>query len=79
MVTLVKTSNGELAMPRTFVGTVKSLWRYPVKLMLREAVDELVLTEWGFWGDRVYALWDAQSQKVASAKNPQKWAQLLGF
>jgi uncharacterized protein len=66
-------------MPKTFVGTVKALWRYPVKSMLGECVDELVLTERGLWGDRAFALWDAQSQKVASAKNPKKWAQLLTF
>jgi uncharacterized protein YcbX len=61
------------------VGTVKALWRYPVKSMLGECVDELMLTEEGFWGDRAFALWDEQSQKVASAKNPKKWAQLLAF
>lgn len=66
-------------MPKTLVGTVKALWRYPVKSMLGECVDELMLTERGFWGDRAYALWDMQSQKVASAKNPKKWAQLLAF
>jgi uncharacterized protein YcbX len=66
-------------MAKTLVGTVKALWRYPVKSMLGECVDELMLTERGFWGDRAFALWDAQSQKIASAKNPKKWAQLLAF
>ena len=66
-------------MAKTFVGTVKALWRYPVKSMLGECVDELLLTDRGFWGDRAFALWDMQSQKVASAKNPKKWAQLLAF
>lgn len=66
-------------MARTLVGTVNALWRYPVKSMLGECVEELVLTERGFWGDRAYALWDEQSQQVASAKNPKKWAQLLAF
>ncbi len=66
-------------MHRTLVGTVQALWRYPVKSMLGECVDELLLTEQGFWGDRAYALWDSESQKIASAKNPKKWAQLLTF
>ena len=66
-------------MSRTLIGTVKALWRYPVKSMLGECVDELMLTERGFWGDRAFALWDEQSQKIASAKNPRKWAQLLAF
>jgi len=66
-------------MTKTLVGTVKALWRYPVKSMRGEQVEESRLTEQGFWGDRAYALWDEQTQKVASAKNPKKWAQLLGF
>jgi hypothetical protein len=48
----------ERAMTMTLVGTVRALWRYPVKSMLGEWVEELVLTERGFWGDRAYALWD---------------------
>ncbi|WP_040695606.1 MOSC domain-containing protein [Nodosilinea nodulosa] len=66
-------------MPRTLIGTVKALWRYPVKSMLGESVPELELTDRGFWGDRAYALWDEQHQRVASAKNPKKWARLLNF
>lgn len=66
-------------MPRTLVGTVQALWRYPVKSMRGECVDELMLTDQGFWGDRAYAIWDVQSQQVASAKNPKKWAHLLDF
>lgn len=45
-------------MTMTLVGTVRALWRYPVKSMLGEWVEELVLTERGVWGDRAYALWD---------------------
>jgi uncharacterized protein len=66
-------------MAQVLVGTVKALWRYPVKSMRGESLEEAVLTPKGFWGDRAYALWDEQSQKVASAKNPKKWAQLLTF
>ncbi|NJL47064.1 MAG: MOSC domain-containing protein [Leptolyngbyaceae cyanobacterium SM2_5_2] len=66
-------------MTRTFVGTVKALWRYPVKSMRGEQIATSTLTQRGFFGDRAYALWDEQTQKVASAKNPKKWAQLLGY
>jgi hypothetical protein len=66
-------------MTKTLVGTVKALWRYPVKSMRGEQIEESRLTEQGFFGDRAYALWDEQTQKVASAKNPKKWAQLLSF
>ncbi|TVQ08051.1 MAG: MOSC domain-containing protein [Leptolyngbya sp. DLM2.Bin27] len=66
-------------MAQTLIGTVKALWRYPVKSMLGECVDQLMLTERGVWGDRAFALWDEQSQTIASAKNPRKWAPLLAF
>ncbi|MDX2272095.1 MAG: MOSC domain-containing protein [Cyanobacteriota bacterium] len=61
------------------VGTVHSLWRYPVKSMLGEAIPVSAITAQGVWGDRLYALWDPERQRVASAKNPKKWAKLLNF
>jgi uncharacterized protein YcbX len=66
-------------MTRTLVGTVRSLWRYPVKSMLGEQLDEVDVIFKGFLGDRAYALWDRETERIASAKNPKKWAQLLGF
>ncbi|MFN7378847.1 MAG: MOSC domain-containing protein [Pseudanabaena sp.] len=33
----------------------------------------------GILGDRAYALWDLETERIASAKNPKKWAKLLGF
>lgn len=61
----------------TLVGTLTSLWRYPVKSMLGESLTEADVTTKGVLGDRTYALWDTQTQRVASAKNPHKWARLL--
>jgi uncharacterized protein YcbX len=61
------------------VGTVGSLWRYPVKSMLGEEVEASEVVARGLAGDRAYALLDVQSGQVASAKNPKKWAQLLNF
>jgi uncharacterized protein YcbX len=58
-------------------GSVQSLWRYPVKSMLGEELEACEVTERGFRGDRAYALVDAEDGKVASTKNPRKWARLF--
>jgi uncharacterized protein YcbX len=56
------------------VGTVKELWRYPVKSFQGERVDELALAPGGAAGDRVLAVVDPAAQKVLSAK---RYADLL--
>jgi uncharacterized protein len=61
------------------VGSVKSLWRYPVKSMAGEELDASEVTGRGLLGDRAYALIDSVDGKVASAKNPRKWPQLFDF
>jgi hypothetical protein len=58
-------------------GSIRSLWRYPVKSMLGEEIESCEVTPRGFAGDRAYALVDASDGKVASAKNPRKWAKLF--
>ena len=60
-------------------GKVVSIWRYPVKSMLGEELNSSYITERGLVGDRVYALIDQQTGKVASAKNPVKWGKLFDF
>jgi uncharacterized protein YcbX len=57
--------------------TIRSIFRYPVKSMLGEEIDSAAVTARGLAGDRAYALVDAQSGKVASAKNPRKWGRLF--
>jgi uncharacterized protein YcbX len=37
------------------VGTVAALWRFPVKSMLGETIDEADVSERGIAGDRAYA------------------------
>jgi len=59
------------------VGTVRALWRYPVKSMLGEELDVLDVSEGGVVGDRAYALRDRETGKVASAKHPKLWPNLL--
>jgi uncharacterized protein len=64
---------------REQVGSVAALWCYPVKSMLGQALEAAEITAHGLLGDRAYALLDVQSGRIASAKNPKKWAQLLNF
>src|SRR5215218_9997287 len=59
------------------VGTVGALWRFPVKSMLGEELDEVDVDEGGIVGDRAFALVDGETGKVASAKHPKVWPDLL--
>jgi hypothetical protein len=63
-------------MPRTKIGTVKALWRFPVKSMQGEQLEELHLTARGVVGDRAWALRDLENKRIASAK---KFVGLLKF
>src|SRR5690348_14868862 len=61
------------------VGSVAGLWRYPVKSMQGERLEQVSVSERGFLGDRAYALIDKETGKVGSAKNPRRWPKLLDF
>jgi uncharacterized protein YcbX len=61
------------------LGSVVSLWRYPVKSMMGEELNATEVTERGLLGDRAYALVDSSDGKAASAKNPRKWPRLFDF
>jgi len=61
------------------VGSVVSLWRYPVKSMMGEELNATDVTERGVLGDRAYALVDQSDGKVVSAKNPRKWPGLFDY
>jgi len=61
------------------VGTVASLHRYPVKSMIGEDLNATKVGLKGFQGDRVFALADVETGKIASAKNPSKWPTLFQF
>ena len=66
-----------MASQDTNEGTVKALWRYPVKSMAGTKLDEALVIEGGILGDRAYAVIDRTSGRVGSAKTPKKWAGLL--
>src|SRR6266567_4863004 len=61
------------------LGSVVSLWRYPVKSMMGEELNATEVTEHGLLGDRAYALVDSSDGKAATAKNPRKWPRLFDF
>jgi uncharacterized protein len=59
--------------------SVSTLWRYPVKSMMGEELNGAQITMSGLLGDRFYALIDAETDKVVSAKNPKKWPNIFAF
>ena len=61
------------------LGSVVSLFRYPVKSMMGEELNASDVSQRGLLGDRVYAIVDSSDGKVASAKNPRKWPNLFDF
>jgi uncharacterized protein YcbX len=63
----------------TETGAVASLWRYPVKSMLGEALQAAQVGGDGLLDDRVYALLDRADGKAATAKNPRKWPNLFAY
>lgn len=63
----------------TMLGSVGSLWRYPVKSMLGERIDACEVGDRGVAGDRAYALLDVATGKVVSAKHPRLWGGMFSF
>jgi uncharacterized protein YcbX len=59
------------------VGSVAALWRFPVKSMRGERIEQAEITEGGLVGDRAYALIEADSGKVVSAKSVRHFPDLL--
>jgi uncharacterized protein YcbX len=56
---------------------VAKLWRYPVKSMLGEEVATSEVTQRGLTGDRARAVLDVATGRIASAKTPRLWRDLL--
>jgi hypothetical protein len=59
------------------LGTVARLRRYPVKSMLGEDVDASEVTQLGLASDRRLAVISRSTGKIASAKYPRLWRDLL--
>lgn len=58
-------------------ATVAELWRYPVKSMRGERIETADVSDRGVLGDRSYAVVDAATGKIGSAKHPRLWGTLL--
>lgn len=61
------------------IGTILSIWRYPVKSMMGEELNATQVGARGVLGDRARAMIDQADGKVASIKNPRKWPNLFDF
>jgi uncharacterized protein YcbX len=59
------------------VGSVVGLWRFPVKSMGGEELEDAELTTQGLLGDRVFALIDVETGKVVSAKSVRLFPGIL--
>jgi uncharacterized protein YcbX len=64
-------------MAAMLVGIIRDLWRYPVKSMRGEQLEWVRVCERGVDGDRLYAVRDCETGKIASAKHPRLWGTLL--
>ncbi len=61
------------------IGSVVSLFRYPVKSMAGEKLESTIVNKKGVLGDRSYALIDTTTNKIVSAKNPRKWTNIFKY
>src|ERR1700720_18617 len=61
-------------MARRQIGTVGALWRYPVKSLGGETLEQALITENGAVGDRVWALRELDRGGIMSAR---VWAAML--
>jgi len=61
-------------MAQRYLGTVRQIWRYPVKSMLGERLQAVGVSARGLYGDRAWALRESASGHLISAK---KWPRML--
>lgn len=63
----------------TNIGTVESLWRYPVKSMRGEQMTELFMGFSGIYGDRCYAFKNSAARKGVPYLTASAQQQMLRF
>lgn len=61
------------------VGTVATLWRFPVKSMRGEALESEEIEDLGIPGDRAFALIDQETGKIVNAVNVKRYPNLFQF
>jgi hypothetical protein len=62
---------------RPVTVSVLELWRYPVKSLLGEPLEEVEVDERGFVGDRLFAVVDSNG-KIGSGKTTRRFPCLPG-
>ena len=63
----------------TTIGTVESLWRYPIKSMSGEAMNEAFMGFSGFYGDRCFAFKNSSARKGFPYLNATVQQQMLRY
>jgi hypothetical protein len=63
----------------TIIGTVESVWRYPVKSMRGEEPDELFLGYAGVYGDRLFAFTQAAAPAIFPYLTGRELAEMLRY
>jgi uncharacterized protein YcbX len=63
----------------TIIGTIESLWRYPVKSMAGEEIPEAFMGFSGFYGDRCYAFKNSSARKGFPYLNATAQPQMLRY
>src|SRR5690242_19631981 len=61
----------------TSAGTLQQMWRYPVKGMAAEPLDEALVTFAGIMGDRVYAFADPAKQTDFPWVTARTWPRMI--
>ena len=60
------------------VGQIAGIWRYPVKSMLGEQLDEVLVEDRGLAGDRLYAMREPDG-KLGSGKSTRRFRAIEGL
>ncbi|MEU0374133.1 MOSC N-terminal beta barrel domain-containing protein [Streptomyces sp. NPDC006283] len=60
------------------LGTIERIWRYPIKSIGGELLDEVAVDARGLAGDRLYAVRDAEG-KFGSGKNTRRFRRMPGL
>ena len=61
----------------TQIGTIESIFRYPIKSLGGEKLSDAIIDENGVEGDRTFAFKDCESGFIVSCKHPIKWEKII--
>ncbi|GAB5471908.1 MAG: MOSC domain-containing protein [Maribacter sp.] len=61
----------------TEIGTIESIFRYPIKSLGGEKLLDALIDQNGVEGDRYFAFKDCESGFIVSCKHPTKWGGII--